>query len=861
MRSHLMMLLCALFTAPAGYSAGAPLDLMNAHIGVDSDAGPTAQFAARELQRCLCEWTGKPAPIVSLPAPDPAVALEIAAGPGGEAGPYWEQGYSIDAFPDRRLLTITGNSEIGLLYGVYAFLEELGFGFYFGGDVIPPPADRIRVPGDLSIHRDPAFGVRGVNPYHDFLNCPTTWNLDDYKWFFGQMAKQKLNFVGFHCYDWEPLAAYRWEGKLVGGEPYGTSMNYGWGMVRGMKTEEFGWGTGRYFDAAELGTRDTTDYGAADASSADGAVREKRILASQNTMREAIRYARALGIHVGIGFELHGDPTDPETAARLAARLRAVVANYPDADYIWLWQAEGLGGGGGAGAPDPSTPMGKAYVEMAPSFAYLQDPGRIGEAVRMTCYFQAAYDALKAIDPEKKMGICGWGGDKHMRFTDFLEGMDELLPMDIVFTALDNIAPEIEPNISQVYAKLSAERQKWPIPWFESDAGPTRRDQWHAQCNVAPFVPLLRDALAKKCQGIMGIHWRTREVEEVAAYMAQFAWDTKLTYDGFYERFALTCYGPDLGPEMAEIHKQLEALGPRWTGGGGQTECGGFSWAEGGVAPDPKKTAQLATLRFHVARIRDRAQDHKLPSAVERLDYLLASMDVVRDYDQAAALFMPGGKVDLLVQGAEKARADAEPDKARQLADEAWRLIKSSGIRKAMERYVDKLTNQGEFGVLAEMNVKAYAAFQNMLGRLSALLGTQCAPGEVQGLVEYGREQVDWPHLVMKTPPTFFEAAKPLTIEAIAANVDGPVVVHWRHLGDKEFRQERMTPSTGSLRKATIEPGLAPVEYYVECSSAYKSRGPAVPAFWARLRCPRQGCWSAAPLSMPAREPARAAGG
>ena len=53
-------------------------------------------------------------------------------------------------------------------------------------------------------------------------------------------------------------------------------------------------------------------------------------------------------------------------------------------------------------------------------------------------------------------------------------------------------------------------------------------------------------------------------------------------------------YGDGIGPEMSAIHQQLEALGPRWTGGQGQVECGGFEWFSGPARPQQANLDTLA---------------------------------------------------------------------------------------------------------------------------------------------------------------------------------------------------------------------------------------------------------------------------
>ena len=184
---------------------------------------------------------------------------------------------------------------------------------------------------------------------------------------------------------------------------------------------------------------------------------------------------------------------------------------------------------------------------------------------------------------------------------------------DVIFAALDNIDPSAAPAVAEAYGKLSPGRQRWPMPWWESDGGGTRRDQWGPQCNARPLLPLCRDALAKRCQGMLAIHWRTRDVEEAAALEAQFAWNPRLTYEQFFDGFARRCYGPAWAAEMGAIHRELEALGPRYTGALGQTECGSFSWFDDGRLPKPENLAKLAALRNRIAVVR---QEH----AEERQD-------------------------------------------------------------------------------------------------------------------------------------------------------------------------------------------------------------------------------------------------
>ena len=403
-------------------------------------------------------------------------------------------------------MVIAGTTPIGVLYGAYTFLEQMGIGFYLGGDTFPGHDLPLEIP-PLDLAQKPVFAVRGSLPWYNFLNSPTTWDLDDFKYFFDQMAKMKNNFVGFHTYDSEPFAPYAdAQGRLIYAEPLVTSLNYGWGAVRGLRTDQFGFGTGDYFDQELFGSRATTQ----------SKNREDGIRRAQALLAAGLEYGKRRGVQVCVGFEVSGDPTRPESQAALEARLRELLRAYPMLDYVWLWQSESLGMG--ADIPALDSPLDVLVQTQRRHFEYLKDPRRIAEAVRVSEYVRLGHAILKRLAPQMRLIVSGWGGDRWMRFSDFYEGFDKTLPPDVIFAALDNIDPSISPQVAAAYGKLSPQRERWPIPWYESDGGGTRGDQFGPQTNAKAFSFLCRDAVAKGCQGLLAIHWRSRDVEEVAAW-------------------------------------------------------------------------------------------------------------------------------------------------------------------------------------------------------------------------------------------------------------------------------------------------------------------------------------------------------
>jgi hypothetical protein len=766
------------------------VDLTRATIVIGRGADRIEVLAARELQRylrligaghCLIA-TAVPrrgvAVVLGTPTSSPIVARELAA--AGMTGKLGDEGYRLRTTRDRVILA--SSTPRGALWAAYGTLERLGVGFFLGGDALAgagPP----RLPAGIAeVHR-PAFAVRGSLPWYNFLDSPTTWDRDDYRYFFDQMAKMRMNFVGFHSYDSEPFCAYDWQGKLVGGEPLVTARTYGWGTVEGMGTRDFGFGTGDFFDGPEFGSKSAILPG----------TREQKIRRQQALLADGLNYARSRGLRVCVGFEVNGDPTDPSNQERLEARLKALVRAYPMLDYVWIWQSEGLGAGSQPSAAGSA--MDHAVERYRNTFAYLKDPARIHEAVRVMLYSRLAHAVLKRIAPKVRMALSGWGGDSWMRFSDFYEGLDKTLPQDVIFAALDNIDPTSAPRVAAVYGKLSPRRERWPIPWWESDGGYSRRDQWGPQCNAAPFLPLCRDALAKGCQGMLAIHWRTRDVEEAAALQARFAWNPKLTYEGFYRDFARACYGARWADAMSAIHRELEALGPRYTGAYGQVECGGFEWFSGGRLPVAENLRKLDGIRSRLDALR-REMASAGGGGLARLDWLITTIAWLTRYDAAAMILRPGGPVDAALADAREALQRGDSDQSRTLVNRAAEAFCTCGLGDAMRTYPWKMTTCGEWGTLATINVKAWAAYRRIAQRIRQAGGD---PGpEDRSLGPVGE-----PRIVMRTPPSIVERGKAITVQAVIAGTTAPALLRYRTPG-QPWHAVPMKPVYRLTRAGTI---------------------------------------------------------
>ncbi len=603
-------------TRRSGSSDRSPLALAGATIVLPRRAHETLRLAAGELARYLYLLTGRVSPLTErLPERGVAVVLDRKmAAACGVTAPKADQSYRLAVVRQGKVdcLCLAAAQPVGVLYGVYGLLEELGMGFYAGGDTFPELPAPATVPANLDRTDAPAFKMRGNMLHYNFLCGPTDWGLEDYKFYFDQLARMRCNVLLMHWYDSEPGAAYEVDGEYRAGGVTPNSLTRPWGALESLRTSQYYFDTGRYFDAEIFSSPAGEDL-------PDLLTEVKR---SEEMWREATRYARTAGIYVAAGFEEpRGDPTDPQTVAHFRERVRQFLARNPHISHFALWQHES-GGCTGSQPPAPGTPAAALHREQHELFAYLGNERRVWEAIRYGRFAAIAAEVLAEERPGMPMVVVGWGGDRWMRFADYCLGYDKLLPPNVIFTCHDNIDASFGPNVSTPWGELPPERERWAMPWVEGDID----DCWVRQPHVESLGNLAPDALRKGCQGLLTLQWRTRDVEEETGYIAQFAWDTSLTPDKFYRRKARHEFGPDQEVSMGKVLGTLQRLGARWTGVRGAAECSGMRW-----------TGWVPHLPFEV----EEAVEHLLPKA-EKIVEMLSEVPPADEDAEAGAFHLRG---------------------------------------------------------------------------------------------------------------------------------------------------------------------------------------------------------------------------
>ena len=405
----------------------------------------------------------------------------------------------------RKVTLIVGGDALGTLYGAYRFAESLGVRFYLHGDVIPDAAGQ---PLALKEAGKPLFELRGIQPFHDFPEGPDWWDLDDYKAIIAQLPKLRMNFFGLHTYpeggpNAEPTV---WiglpddigkDGQVRFGYPssWQNTLRGNWGYAA-KKTSEFSCGAAQLFERDDFGAKAMNDLcPQPQTAEASNEMFER----AATLLQGAFVYARALGVKTCVGTETplvvprlvrerlkeKGKTTDTATIGELYEGIfRRIAQTYP-LDYYWFW------------TPENWTWQGVTTATVQRTIADIQ----------------AAIAAAKKVNAPFQLATCGWVlGPQYDRAL-----FDNVLPREIAVSCINRQVGK-EP-VDEGFARVKG-RGKWAIPWLEDDPALTVPQLWAGRMRRDAA-----DALAYGCNGLMGIHWRTRILAPNVSALAWAAWD------------------------------------------------------------------------------------------------------------------------------------------------------------------------------------------------------------------------------------------------------------------------------------------------------------------------------------------------
>jgi len=743
-------------------------------IVIAEDASSLEQLAAKEIRRYIYLRTDELLPIGTASG---AATITLRLHEDLEA-----QEFSLKT--ENGSLTISGGSPQAVLYGAYEFAEQLGIRFYLHGDVIPDEKVPFQMP-ELDITKKPVFDKRGIQPFHDFPEGPDWWNKQDYKAILAQLAKMKMNFIGFHTYPErtnfngeghkaEPLV---WIGKeedilqhgaVKSGYPvlHFHTQDSTWGYMP-TKTSDFSLGLSQIFETDNYGADYMKPIGPWPHTDEENTQLFNEV---GSLFGEVFSYAKNLGFTTCVGTETpvtipqrmkdrYGITieNDAEVKSVYKGIFKRITETYP-IDYYWLW-----------------TPEGWTWQEVT------------DEAVAITERdIQLAREVLEEMGDPFGLATCGWVLGPPKDRAQF----DRVLNKDIAFSCINRALGYMP--IDQGFQQIEG-RSKWAIPWMEDDP-----DMITAQLWVGRLRKDALDAYRYGCDGLFGIHWRTRILGPNVSALAKAAWDCNDWEDvdtdardvqtrDFYEDWIKTQFGLE-DKSLVDMFVQLDSKGT-WNAENGQkgdAPLNATNWVQGpGALWISGATPERLNRYDFISQLENYANSVKGAGNQERFSYWLNSFKFNKATIETAMTYKA---LDSLIK---VVRTMSNEDKTEFVSS----LVLTKRIELARKwtnmtgLMLGKFTTNGELGNLANLEMHSLKRLGYLTGfddEIERLLGEEL-PTEAQLSTEYPGDD----RVLVFTNPSMLQKEDDFHVRvrvlSNAKNIKGKM--KWRRLGEDAYQE------------------------------------------------------------------------
>ena len=775
---------------------------------VSKDASTLEQLAAKEIRRYIYLRTNMLLPIENDKNPaGSCIELQINDVLGDQ-----EFTLKTEINDDQHHLLISGGTAQAVLYGAYEFAEQLGIRFYLHGDVIPDEKIAFSLP-NLDISKKPVFDKRGIQPFHDFPEGPDWWSEQDYKTVIAQLAKMKMNFIGFHTYSErtdfdgegpkaEPLV---WIGKEEDINEKGVvnaaypvlhfhTNDSTWGYMA-MPTSDFSLGASQIFE--------TDNYGAdymKNVSSWPHSDDENKLLFQEvgNLFGNVFGYAKVLGFTTCVGTETPviipekmkaryeiESASDDEIKEIYKGIFSRISQTYP-LDYYWLW-----------------TPESWTWSEVTDDVV-----------AKTQKDIQLARQVLGELGNPFALATCGWVLGPPKDRTQF----DRILTKDIAFSCINRAlgyAP-IDPGFQDISG-----RSKWAIPWMEDDPDMITSQLWVGRLRKDAL-----DAYRYGCDGLFGIHWRTRILGPNVSALAKAAWECDKWTDSdpvnrdlgtsdFYEDWTFTQFGIN-NPDLVQLFVDIDSKGTLQSEGQkGDAPLNATNWEQGPGGLWIKGASEERISRYDfIPKMESLGSAIKGAGNQERFDYWMNSFKFNRATVETALAYK---ELDSLVKLVEQKPAE---DQKQFVQKEVLpkRIELAEKWTQMTNLLLAKLSDNGELGNLANLEMHS----KNKLGlldgldsKIETLFGEALPEAAHLSKAFQGKEKV-----MVFTNPSALQKNDNFHIRirvlSNAEKIQGKLM--WRKLGETPYKEIPLTHMARNVFEVNVPVSTFndDFEYYVE---------------------------------------------
>jgi hypothetical protein len=562
-----------------------------------------------------------------------------------------------------------------------------------------------------------SFSIKGVLPWHNFLSGPSAWDEADYKTYLDDCAAQGINFIGFHNYTGggqryapyvEPMIKISYKNILPDAR-FDNSMTARWGYVP-MKVKDFAFGTSKAFNLPK----------GAEAFGADCSVLSRSVdeqyRSSQKLMQHVVAMAHACKMQVAMGFEfgvlppeyysltngsnffwpgeanIVPNPTNPLAIKLFYNTIDNILDTYKGLDWVWLWLNEHSFMGIDVKQALQDAAFKELYQKESPLFT---EAGADEKAkfigVWSLQYMRLAINYIHAKNPNVKVMLGGWGGGNQLPL--ILKGLNRGLPKDVVFSCLNpGLGRDPQPDFLTEIAK---DRKVIAVPWLEGD-----NQLWHYQPRVSLLKKHVQLAAAQKLDGVIAIHWRTKETKlnmQTFAHFANDPTDTSSAKTLYYNSLQKNC-GKQAAQQLTGLFTELDTA--KWRNDLASAEYYGYSpsWGRMSNEGKVKTNALIAEIKKAIAITVNPKYKQNLNWYKLTFEFELLLDEVGRDIAPAYNL-----KNKYLQSGTNAFTQDE--------LMEANKVFAKAPVKQLFTTFAAKVSSRGELGELSSINQRLWSEY------------------------------------------------------------------------------------------------------------------------------------------------------
>ena len=518
---------------------------------------PMAPYAAHELHHFLTRVVDEPILLEGTGKAARTCTLVIKP----------SQSHEVMIHNDAALTTISGRSEASLLHGVYCFLEKMGYVFTARGPI--HPSSLSSWPAPFTYRHSPPLVRRGIRQHINFPMDISCLPLESAMEYVRNLARMKLNFMGFHLYPNQGWLRMDYKGYQVGMDDQ-TTLYYSERhdvckdpTVRTQTANKETW----FIPEFEQHYRGPDQH---------------KLLRSW--LREVMRCAKTCGMTVCASVEslspasdkelaVIGEPVGMELYARVTAELAfAAMEQYPEIDQIEIISRENEGSW-----PSPRTireAAAKLHQELAMDDADwpATSPAMPGEPEEMAAAIltgsarqvQVALGAIELMSRDPRAGkllagrtpVCALYDTIYQTMPGLGALVARLLPPDMKFALLPAYSSQrTARNLAAANLTPELLARTRVYSWCEFDG------LMYLLQNECEGLYRCIDQAAGSIEGQPGElacnHWRTSENELAIDYLAAGAFGG-IAPQEFYRSYLGALMGPQAAPKLAKALAELD---------------------------------------------------------------------------------------------------------------------------------------------------------------------------------------------------------------------------------------------------------------------------------------------------------------